>query len=222
MIITIDGPAGTGKSTVAQKVAEKLGFMKLDTGALYRAIAAGCIHFNIDPKNEMALETFLLSFPLKADLFDETPRYFIQHLDVTDQIRSHSVTSIVSFVAASPAVRKALLPIQRALAKGHNLVCEGRDMGTTVFPNANIKFFLTASPEERAKRRFLELEANGKLQQQTQRMIQEQIEQRDTIDSNRKASPLAKAHDAIEIDTSSMSIDEVVLKLISVIQHTPE
>ena len=215
MIITIDGPAGTGKSTVAHRVATQLGFMELDTGALYRAIAAACLLFQIDPQQEDQVKDLTLQHPLHVDFSTSPPSYSMNHTDLTPLIRSLEVTDIVSYVAANPYVRQALLPVQRTIAAGRNIVAEGRDMGTTVFPTASVKFFLTASPEVRAKRRYDELKDKGTLPVSTTlEMIQAQIEKRDAIDQGRKASPLRKASDAIEIDTSDLSIDEVVTSLV--------
>lgn len=221
MIITIDGPAGTGKSTVAHRVAERLGFMELDTGALYRAVAAGCLLFHIDPHDEQQVREFLHAHPLQVDLSKTPPTYCMNEKEVTSFIRSLEVTSIVSFIAANPHVREELLPVQRQIADMGNMVCEGRDMGTTVFPEAEVKFFLTASPEIRAKRRYDELREKGTLPPSTTlERIRAQIETRDTIDQGRKASPLRKASDAIEIDTTSLSIDEVVETLLHRIPRT--
>ena len=216
MIITIDGPAGTGKSTVAHRVAQHLGFMELDTGALYRAVAAACILFKVNPHDEEQVRAFILKYPLHIDFSTPVPSYSMNHTDLTPLIRSLDVTSIVSYVAANPHVRQALLPVQKDIAKGRNVVSEGRDMGTTVFPEADIKFFLTASSEVRAKRRYDELKEKGTLPfSTTLEMIQAQIEKRDTIDQGRKNSPLRKASDAVEIDTSALTLDEVVTTLLN-------
>lgn len=218
MIITIDGPAGTGKSTIAERVAHTLGYLKLDTGALYRAVSAGCLVFGINPEDWTELKAFMEKCPLEVDLKAASLRYFIGTKEVTDLLRSHEVTSIVSFVASCPHVREALLPIQQNIGKTHDLVAEGRDMGTTVFPHANHKFYLTATPKVRALRRYQELAQKGQLtQEMTPEVIQSQIEKRDSIDSKREASPLKKAFDAIEIDTSDLSIDEVVEKIVAVL-----
>lgn len=218
MIITIDGPAGTGKSTVAHRVAQKLGFKELDTGALYRAVAAGCLSFQINPHDGQEVGEFLRAHPLLVDLSTPSPTYWINGKDVTPLIRSLEVTSIVSFIAANADVRKELLPIQRQIAVGSNIVCEGRDMGTTVFPEAERKFFLTASPGVRAQRRYDELREKGTLPASTTlEAIRLQIEKRDAIDQGRAASPLRKAPDAIEIDTSFLSLDEVVNTLLQYI-----
>lgn len=217
MIITIDGPAGTGKSTVAAKVAARLDFLKLDTGALYRAIAAGCLLFDIDPTDWNQLERFLHEHKLTVHLEALPPTYLIDQTEVSNLLRSHEVNNIVSPVATCPAVREALLPIQREIAQRQNIVSEGRDMGTTVFPQANTKFFLTATPEVRAARRYLEMKEKGLISKDmTVETIRAQIEMRDSIDSSRLASPLKKAFDAIEIDTSCLSIDEVVE---TILQH---
>jgi cytidylate kinase len=218
MIITIDGPSGTGKSTITQRLAERLGFMELDTGALYRAISAACLYFQIDPHDEGKLKKFIKKHPLHVDLSQKPPSYSINKVNLTPFIRSLEVTSIVSYVAAHPFVRQELLPLQREIASGLNIICEGRDMGTTVFPMADIKFFLTASPEVRAKRRYDEFKEKEMITSATTlESIQSQIIQRDEIDQGRKASPLRKANDAIEVDTSSLTIEEVVETLIKLI-----
>jgi len=221
MIITIDGPAGTGKSTVAHRMATQLDFMELDTGALYRAIAAACFLFQIDPHNEERVKELIHAHPLRVDFSQSSPTYSMNQTDLTPFLRSLEVTSIVSYVAANPHVRQELLPVQREIAKGRNLVCEGRDMGTTVFPEADLKFFLNASSDVRAKRRYDELKEKGTLPFSTTiEIIRVQIEKRDALDQGRKASPLRKASDAIEVDTSSLTIDEVVTTLMAYLKKS--
>jgi len=204
MIVTIDGPAGTGKSSVAKQLAERLGFEFLNTGAMYRAVAFACLQRGIpltDEEGVGSVTTQLkIHFSKNCLILDGT--------DVTDAIRSHDVTQGASIVAANPKVRMHLVELQRAAAIGFNLVTEGRDQGTVVFPNAECKFFLTASPEERAFRRQLELETKGEVVSLNELLKHQEL--RDTRDESRKCSPLRPATDAQIVDTTSMSLEQVI------------
>jgi cytidylate kinase len=205
MIITIDGPAGTGKSTVAKKLAETLGFAYFDTGALYRAISWKILQEKISLTDREKLEEILYQF----SFCQEKDRYFVNGEDVTAVIRSQAVTEIVSEVSAMKVVRDALKPIQIEFSKKGSVVFEGRDLGTVVFPHAEIKFFLTASPEVRAKRRLKELRRLGASSVTLEKVL-EDIHERDRFDSGREIAPLKKPSDAIVIDTTHLSIEEVV------------
>lgn len=216
MIITIDGPAGTGKSTTARKVAQALGYMLLDTGAMYRAVTYGIISHGVEHKTPEKLIEFLKEFPLKVTTKFGEHHYLIGSEDVTNKLRSSDVTALVSVIAAYPEVRQALVPIQQRVVSGLNAVCEGRDMGTVVFPEAKLKIYLTAKPEVRAERRFLELKNGGKLQSdETRERILASIQQRDALDSSREHSPLMAAQDAITLDTSAMTLQEVADQIIT-------
>ena len=206
LTIAIDGPAGAGKSTIARDVARALGARFLDTGALYRAIALACLQQGVDPNDAPAVEALARTFEVELD----GEHVFLNGTDVTKKIRGEGVTAIVSVVAQNPGVRAALLDTQRALAERSDLVAEGRDMTTVVFPDAQLKIFLTASLDERAKRRALELGIEGS----DVNALSEAIAARDDADSKRAESPLAKAPDAVEIDTTDMSVQDVVSRII--------
>lgn len=218
MIIAIDGPSGTGKSTVAKGVAKKLGFTFFDTGAMYRAAAWWTLQEKIDPENreEIARRIPLFQYVIKIDPRGDR-RYFVGDEDVTEAIRSPNITSIASKIAAYSEVRQTITELQRKFGHRGNAVFEGRDMGTVVFPDANLKIFLTAKPAIRAQRRYEELllkfpELSESLQFD---QILKEIEERDRDDSTRALSPLKQASDAILIDTSDLSIDEVIAKILA-------
>ncbi len=214
MIITIDGSVATGKSTIAKKVADALGYIFFDTGAMYRCATYGIIKQNIPLDDPEKLQEFLDKFEFDMKIRRGDKCYYVSEENVTNVIRGDEVTSKVSEIAAIPQVREKLVSIQRELAKGVNAVFEGRDMGTVVFPDADLKIFLTGRPEVRAERRMKELkekfpETSDKL---TLEKILEQINRRDHYDSTRKVSPLKQAEDAHIIDTSDLTPDEVVYK----------
>lgn len=213
MIVTIDGPAGTGKTTIARLLAEKLKFKYFDTGAMYRALTYQIVDHNIDLHNPEMLLSFLSAF--QFDIRDEgkEKKYFVGEKDITDLIRTPSVTQKVSEVAAHPEVRKKLVAIQKEFGKGKNAVFEGRDMGTVVFPKAELKIFLTARPEVRAERRYLEFKEK-KMPSSQNEVLKELIE-RDHFDSSREISPLRQAEDAHVIDTSDLTITQVIEKILS-------
>lgn len=213
MIIAIDGPAGTGKTTIAHAVAHELGFIYFDTGAMYRALTYGIISKHIDLDNAENLQRFLDSYPVTIRTYLEQKQYFLGEENVTDKIRSDEVTQNVSKVSSYAAVREKMVATQRTLAEGVNAVFEGRDIGTVVFANAELKIFLTADEEIRAERRYKERVQNGDSSMPLEK-VSEQIKKRDTLDSTRALSPMKPAPDAITIDTSHMSIDEVVNKII--------
>lgn len=211
-VIAIDGPAGTGKSSATRRLAEALGFIHVDTGALYRAIA----FLALKSAEEGDLEKSSIELAKSVHLeFKRVPkknpanRIFANSKDVTDFIRTPEVSMAASRVSAVPAVRAALLGLQRRLGCAGKAILEGRDIGTVIFPDADVKFFLTASTEERAKRRLIELEAMGEDAPSFEE-VKKQIAERDHGDSSRKTAPLRKAPDAIELDTSLMTLDQVV------------
>ncbi|QDT52021.1 Cytidylate kinase [Caulifigura coniformis] len=206
MIVTIDGPAGTGKSTAAKRLAAALGFEYLDTGAMYRAVAALCLEAEVELNSLAAAELARTS-----SITFQSGRTMARGMDVTEFLRSPEVTRAASIVAQHPEVRAALVARQRELAGVLNFVCEGRDQGTVVFPQAECKFFLTASPEERAKRRMDELALCGK-HVSFEEMLTQQRE-RDERDLNRDVAPLRPANDAIVIDTTAISLEEVLKRL---------
>lgn len=213
MIVTIDGPAGTGKTTVAKKVALRMGLPFFDTGAMYRAVTLFFLQKGIQGSNQQAVDSFMLKFTFEID---RQGRYIACGIDVTDEIRSSEVTQNVSAVSALPSVREAIWAIQRRFAKKRGGVFEGRDMGTVVFPKAKIKIFLTAKSHIRAKRRFQEM-ANKKSIEEgllSQETVLKDIERRDQFDSQRELAPLIVPQDAYVIDTSELSIDDVVEKIL--------
>lgn len=207
MIVTIDGPAGSGKSTAARGLSKRLGFEFLDTGAMYRCVARGVLQRSVDPTDERAVTH--VSQQIKITFSDE--RVLLDGEDVSEDIRTPEVTDAASVVAQYPAVRQDLVRLQRQAAEGVDIVSEGRDQGTVVFPDAFCKFFLIADPEERARRRHEELVAQGK--QITVDAILQQIEERDQRDAQRTVAPLKPADDAIEINTSRLTINEVIDQL---------
>ncbi|WP_042282222.1 (d)CMP kinase [Candidatus Protochlamydia sp. R18] len=216
MIITIDGPVATGKSTIAKKLAESIGFIFFDTGAMYRALTFGILKNQIDLSDPDTLQNYLDHFQFDIKVIHHDRHYFVDKEDVSKLIRGKEVTSSVSKVSAIKAVREKLMAIQRELAEGVNAVFEGRDMGTVVFPNATIKIFLTGRNDVRAKRRYDEL--TSKFPEETKELTLEkcleEITKRDNYDSTREYSPLCQAEDAFVIDTSDLSIDEVVYKIL--------
>ena len=202
-IITIDGPSGSGKGTIAQRLAERLGWRVLDSGALYRLVGLAARNRGIDLDDEARVEA--LASALDASF--EGGRILLDKQEVTNDIRSETAGNDASRVAALPLVRKALLQWQRDCACPEGLIADGRDMGTVVFPSAALKIFLTASPEERANRRYKQLKEKG-MSANLSRLIEE-IRERDERDTNRSTAPLRPAEDAIVIDSSALSIDEV-------------
>lgn len=205
--IAIDGPAGAGKSTVAKMLSEKIGYTYIDSGSLFRAITLKIIRLGIDIND---VEKIILH--AKNSSIDYiNNRIYLDGVDVSEDIRDNIINTTVSYIAMIQEIRDIVVDIQRSIASNKNVVVDGRDIGTTVFPKAFIKFFLTASVEERAKRRYNELADKNN---HTLEEIKKQIIKRDFIDANREASPLRQAEDAILIDTTGKSIDEVVSEML--------
>lgn len=202
--IAIDGPAGAGKSTIAKLIGEKYNLMYINTGSMYRAVTLFAMRKGIEPNQVDDLCELIDTLKMYFD----NDNLFVNDIDVTDELRSIEVTNNVSRYASILEVRQKLVEMQQEIAKNYNVIMDGRDIGTVVLKNASLKIFLTARAEERAKRRYDELIAkNVKVDYNN---ILEDIKKRDYIDSNREVDPLRKAEDAIEIDTSTMSISEVV------------
>lgn len=213
MIIAVDGPAGAGKSTISKLVAKKLGIQYLDTGAMYRAVTLYFLENNVDFSNIDEVENSLDK--IHIDFFNNI--LFLNNIDVSKQIREKNVNDNVSAVSAIAIVREKMVDLQRKMSNNKSVILDGRDIGTVVFPNANYKFFLVASADIRAQRRYKEeLEKGNKSANIDD--IKKSIENRDYIDSTRTVTPLKKADDAIQIDTSYMNIEEVVESIISYIQ----
>jgi len=210
MIVTIDGPSGTGKSTVAKKLADRLGWVYFDTGALYRALSWQILRRQVPLTSSKAIEALLQTFLFSVEKRNHREVYFVSGHDVTQAIRSPEVTAVVSQISAMKCVRSAMLPLQRNIAKRGSTVFEGRDLGTVVFPRAEVKFFLTASLEVRAKRRLEDLRRHFPSKQFDYETVLRTIDMRDTHDCKRELAPLKCAADAIVVDTSSLPIDGVV------------
>ena len=215
-IIAIDGPAGSGKSTTSKLIAARLGYIYLDTGAMYRTLTYFALINDISPSDGESLTKIAEKIPIKFKTTSEVNRVFLNDVDVTDEIRSREVTQNASEVAAHKGVRAAMVAKQKEIGKHGSIVAEGRDTTTMVFPKADIKIYLTASVEERAQRRLLELIKSGVIT--TLEEIQADIERRDKFDSSREHSPLMKANDAIVVDTTSMTIEGQIDHIISVIR----
>lgn len=212
--IAIDGPAAAGKSTVAKIVAKKLSFLYIDTGAMYRAITLKALKNGINVNNEDALLQLLMHTKIDFLQIDSEQKVLLDDIDVTEEIRSQEVTKQVSYVAKHPKVRKEMVARQREMARHKGVVMDGRDIGSQVLPDAEVKIFLVASVEERAKRRYEENKRRG-IPSDMEELIKE-IALRDRIDSEREASPLIKADGAIEIDTTSMTIQEVADRILNI------
>lgn len=216
MIITIDGPIATGKSSIAKKLAAEIGFIFFDTGAMYRCLTYGIKKYNINIDDPAALAEFLKNFHFEIKIKRGERIYLVDGEEITLKIRGADVTGFVSRVSAIPAVREKLVALQREMAVGVNAVFEGRDMGTVVFPNAQLKIFLTGRPEVRAARRFKELQEKfpEEMKDLTLDRMIEEINERDTYDTQRENSPLKQAEDACVVDTSDLTIDEIILKIL--------
>lgn len=213
MIVAIDGPAGAGKSTVARFLALKLGFLYIDTGAMYRALALKAIESGIDINNTLLLIKMAqgTSIDLLNNKQDGSLRVILDSRDVSREIREPRITRVVSDIAKIKEVRQALLDLQRRLGRQSDSVIDGRDIGTVVFPDADRKFFVDAKFDERVDRRYKELKSLGR--EVTREEVSKDLHNRDTIDSTREFAPLKQAPDAIYVDTTQLSIGEVVDKL---------
>jgi CMP/dCMP kinase len=216
MIITIDGPIATGKSTIAKRLAREIGYIYFDTGAMYRCVTYALIQKQINIDDSEKLNEFLKTFEFEIKIKHGDRYYFVEGEDVSLKIRGEEVTSHVSKISAIAAVREKLVNLQRELSVGVNAVFEGRDMGTVAFPKAQLKIFLTGRPEIRAERRFKELRV--KFPEETKGLTVEKvlsdINQRDEYDMHRETSPLKQAEDALVIDTTKLTLDEIILQIL--------
>jgi cytidylate kinase len=215
-VVTIDGPAGAGKSTVARSLAARLGYAFLDSGALYRAVALAARRRGVDWQDAAAVAAMAAGLELRFVPDGPTNRVLIDGEDVTEAIRTPEISEGASRVSAHPQVRAVLLDLQRHLGATGRVVAEGRDMGTVVFPQAGAKFFLTASPDERARRRTLELTSAGRAADHAE--VLREMMARDQRDSTRAAAPLRRADDAVEIDSSALTAAQVVEKMVETVR----
>lgn len=204
--IAIDGPSGAGKSTLAKRLAKELGYIYVDTGAMYRSIGLYALRRGVDPKNADAVQALLPDIQLDIRLQDGSQHVYLNGEDVSTDIRAEAVGMAASAVSAHPAVRAFLLDTQRNLAKGQNILMDGRDIGTVVLPDATVKIFLTASPEARAERRRKELEEKG--QPADFATVLADIQQRDYQDTHRAVAPLKQAEDAVLVDSSDIDFEQ--------------
>ena len=212
-VVAIDGPAGSGKGTITKIVGKKLGLVNIDTGATFRCVALNMIQENINIEEEQKIYNMLKNIQIEMYPSGEI---FLNGEEVTNRIRENDVNDFVSPVSTLPIVRNKLLDVQRKIAEGKDIIMEGRDIGTVVFPNANVKIYLDATAEERAKRRVLQNQEKG-IESSYQEVLQG-IKNRDRRDSTRESAPLKKADDAIYLDSTNLDIEEVVQKIVNIIE----
>lgn len=215
--VAVDGPAGAGKSSISKIVAKKLGYLYIDTGAMYRSVTWAVLHNHIDVNNQKAVEALLPELDLTMEASDDSCKVFIAGQDVTDFIRTPQVNNAVSIVASYKGVRQYLVERQRLMAEAGGVILDGRDIGSVVLPNAELKIYLTASVEARAMRRYLEVK--GTVNEQTLEDIKDSVMQRDDMDKNRKESPFIQVEDAVLVDSSEMTFDETVEHILHLVQE---
>ena len=216
--IAIDGPAGAGKSTISKRLAKELGYYYVDTGAIYRTVAYFLDLLGISPKDVDGVERYIDELTVGIEYDEEGNQHMIMNgMDVTDDIRTQDISQKASLVSAHGVVRGVLLDMQRDVAKTHNVIMDGRDIGTVVLPKANVKIFLTASAEVRARRRTDELTEKG--QKADYERILKEIQQRDYQDTHRELAPLKMAKDSIKVDTSELDIDGVVAAILAIVKE---
>lgn len=215
--IAIDGPAGAGKSTIAKEISKRLGYIYVDTGALYRAIGLFVLDSKIDTKDAKKVISILPLIKVDIKFVNDSQRVFLNDIDVSDKIREPRVSMAASDVSAIKEVRDFLLNLQRNMAIKNNVLMDGRDIGTVVLPSADVKIFLTASPSERAKRRCAQLKEQG--MDVPYEDILEDIEKRDYNDSNREIAPLKPASDAVIVNTTGEDLEESIMKILSIIEE---
>ena len=216
--IAIDGPAGAGKSTIARAAARSLGFLYVDTGAMYRAIALHLLRNHVEADQTERIKELLADMTIRISYSGGEQQIILNDENVTSQLRQEEVGNMASKSSANPKVREKLLQLQRDIARDNDVIMDGRDIGTFVLPNADVKVYLTASVEERAKRRYLELEEKGMDADRSK--IEQDIRTRDFQDMNRSIAPLKQAEDAVVIDSSQMSIPEVMDRIVDAFQES--
>ena len=216
-IIAIDGPSGAGKSTLSKRIARELGLLNIDTGAMYRCVALASQRGGIAPEDGVALESLCKKLKIEFQTDEEGERVFLNGEDVSAKIRTPEISLLTSRVASNPVVRRALVRLQQELGRDGGVVLEGRDIGTVVFPDADVKFFLSATPEERGRRRYNELRAKG-VDVDLEQTITE-VRERDAADSGREHAPLARADDALLIDSSGKGIDRVLEEMLRAVRE---
>lgn len=215
--VAVDGPAGSGKSTITKMVAKELGYNYVDTGAMYRALTYNFLKNNLTELNEVKIDLLLSKVKFEVKFIDRVQYVFVNGEDVSEKIRTAEVSKFTSLFAKSPAVREFLIDTQRNLAMSNNIIMDGRDIASVVLPNADVKIFLTASVEERARRRVLDFERQGVVDIDFDK-VKADIAARDYQDENRDIAPLVKVDDAVSIDTTNLSITEVVEKMTELIK----
>ena len=217
--IAIDGPAGAGKSSIAKALSKKLGFVYIDTGAMYRAVALFFLENGIKDSSDNEIDKLLDKLDINIKYTDGEQRVFLNNVDVSDKLRQEEIGKLASRFSALKSVREKLVALQRKLAKKENVIMDGRDIGTVVLPNADLKIYLSAGSKVRAKRRYLELIEKGfDKAALDEKAIENEIIKRDEADMNREISPLKKAEDAYYMDTSDMTFDEVVSKILDMVE----
>lgn len=216
--IAIDGPAGAGKSTIARAAARSLGFLYVDTGAMYRAIALHLLRNHVEADQTERIKELLADMTIRISYSGGEQQIILNDENVTSQLRQEEVGNMASKSSANPKVREKLLQLQRDIARDNDVIMDGRDIGTFVLPNADVKVYLTASVEERAKRRYLEFEEKGMDADMSK--IEQDIRTRDFQDMNRSIAPLKQAEDAVVIDSSQMSIPEVMDRIVDAFQES--
>ena len=216
--VAIDGPAGAGKSTIARRLAEELGYRYVDTGAIYRTVAYFMDLWGVSPKDVDGVNRYIDELTIGIEYDEDGLQHMIMNgMDVTEDIRTQEISQKASLISAHACVREMLLDMQRDLANAYDVVMDGRDIGTVVLPKATVKIFLTASAEVRAKRRCNELLAKG--QKAKYETVLKEIQQRDYQDTHREIAPLKMARDSIKVDTSEMNVDEVVAAILKIVQE---
>ena len=214
--IAIDGPAGAGKITIAKRLAKELGYYYVDTGAIYRTVAYFLDLLGVSPKDADGVERYIDELTIQIEYDEDGKQHMLMNgMDVTDEIRTQDISQKASLVSAHPLVREVLLDMQRDVAKAHNVIMDGRDIGTVVLPKADVKIFLTATPEVRAKRRTDELLAKG--QKAEYEVVLKEIQQRDYQDTHRPIAPLKMARDSVKLDTSELDIEGVLAAMKKII-----